>query len=86
MRLGILVNEGPFTHQASDTAYRFAEAALARGHEIWRVFFYDKNSDDDLTHIHGLADLKEVWLLGSKVTNGGAADLRERLPDVKVFY
>lgn len=40
MKLGILVNEGPFTHQASDTAYRFTEAALAKGHEIPRVFFY----------------------------------------------
>ena len=29
MKFGILVNEGPFTHQASDSAYRFAEAALA---------------------------------------------------------
>ena len=41
MKFGILVNEGPFTHQASDSAYRFAEAALARGHEIYRVFFYN---------------------------------------------
>jgi len=40
MKFGILVNEGPFTHQASDSAYRFAVAALARGHEVWRVFFY----------------------------------------------
>jgi tRNA 2-thiouridine synthesizing protein D len=40
MKLGILVNEGPFTHQASDTAYCFTEAALAKGHEISRVFFY----------------------------------------------
>ncbi len=40
MKIGILVNEGPFTHQASDTAYRFAVAALAKGHEIPRVFFY----------------------------------------------
>ncbi len=40
MKFGILVNEGPFTHQASDTAYRFTEAALAKGHEIPRVFFY----------------------------------------------
>ena len=40
MKFGILVNEGPFTHQASDSAYRFATAALAKGHEIWRVFFY----------------------------------------------
>ncbi len=40
MKLGILVNEGPYTHQASDTAYQFAKAALAKGHEISRVFFY----------------------------------------------
>jgi tRNA 2-thiouridine synthesizing protein D len=41
MKLGILVNEGPFTHQASDSAYRFAEAAIARGHDVSRVFFYN---------------------------------------------
>jgi tRNA 2-thiouridine synthesizing protein D len=40
MKFGILINEGPFTHQASDSAYRFATAALARGHGIYRVFFY----------------------------------------------
>jgi len=40
MKIGILVNEGPFTHQASDSAYRFAVAALNRGHQIYRVFFY----------------------------------------------
>lgn len=40
MKLGILVNEGPYTHQASDTAYQFTRAALAKGHEIYRVFFY----------------------------------------------
>ncbi len=40
MKFGILINEGPFTHQASDSAYRFAVAALAKGHEIYRVFFY----------------------------------------------
>ena len=40
MKLGILVNEGPYTHQASDTAYQFTKAALAKGHEVFRVFFY----------------------------------------------
>jgi tRNA 2-thiouridine synthesizing protein D len=40
MKFGIMVNEGPYTHQASDTAYQFAKAALAKGHEIYRVFFY----------------------------------------------
>ena len=40
MKIGILVNEGPFTHQTSDSAYQFASAALKKGHEITRVFFY----------------------------------------------
>jgi tRNA 2-thiouridine synthesizing protein D len=41
VKLAILVNEGPYTHQASDTAYLFAKAALEKGHEIFRVFFYN---------------------------------------------
>jgi tRNA 2-thiouridine synthesizing protein D len=41
MKIAIMITEGPFTHQASDTAYRFAVAALAKGHEIYRVFFYN---------------------------------------------
>lgn len=40
MKFGILLNEGPYQHQASDTAYKFVEAALEAGHEIFRVFFY----------------------------------------------
>ena len=40
MKIGILVNEGPFTHQASDSAYHFAKAALQKGHKVLRVFFY----------------------------------------------
>ena len=40
MKFSILVNEGPYTHQASDSAYRFTKAALDKGHEIFRVFFY----------------------------------------------
>jgi len=41
MKFAILINEGPFTHQASDSAYRFTVAAITRGHEIYRVFFYN---------------------------------------------
>jgi len=40
MKLAVMVNEGPYTHQASDTAYNFIVAALNAGHEIFRVFFY----------------------------------------------
>ena len=40
MKFGVLINEGPYQHQASDTAYKFIEAAIEEGHEIFRVFFY----------------------------------------------
>ncbi|MDJ0863483.1 MAG: sulfurtransferase complex subunit TusD [Gammaproteobacteria bacterium] len=40
MKFAIQVNEGPYQHQASDTAYQFTKAALEKGHEVFRVFFY----------------------------------------------
>jgi tRNA 2-thiouridine synthesizing protein D len=51
MKFGILVNEGPYQHQAADTAYQFAKAALAKGHQIHRVFFYHDgvNNSNKLT-------------------------------------
>ena len=40
MKLTIQVNEGPYQHQSADSAYFFAKAALEKGHEIYRIFFY----------------------------------------------
>ena len=40
MKLALMVSEGPYTHQASDSAWNFASAAIAKGHEVMRVFFY----------------------------------------------
>lgn len=40
MKFGVLVNEGPYQHQAADSAYQFVRAALDAGHEVFRVFFY----------------------------------------------
>ncbi len=40
MKFGIVINEGPYTHQAADTAYQFTKAVLEKGHEVYRVFFY----------------------------------------------
>ena len=40
MKFSVMVNEGPYTHQAADTAYHFTRAVLDAGHEIFRVFFY----------------------------------------------
>mgnify|MGYP002065624387 CR=1 FL=1 len=40
MKFAIQINEGPYQHQASDSAYQFTKAALEKGHEVFRVFFY----------------------------------------------
>jgi len=40
MKFSVQINEGPYTHEASDSAYLFVRAALEKGHEIFRVFFY----------------------------------------------
>jgi tRNA 2-thiouridine synthesizing protein D len=40
MKFALLVTEAPFGGQAAATALAFASAALARDHEIERVFFY----------------------------------------------
>jgi len=64
MKFGILVNEGPFTHQASDSAYQFAKSAIEKGHEVIRVFFYH----DGVNNANGLSEpqsddrnLVELW-------------------------
>jgi tRNA 2-thiouridine synthesizing protein D len=40
MKISIMVSEGPYTHQSSDSAYQFAKAVLEKGHELPRIFFY----------------------------------------------
>jgi len=40
MKFAIQVLEGPYNHEAADSAYHFTKAALAKGHEIVGLFFY----------------------------------------------
>jgi tRNA 2-thiouridine synthesizing protein D len=40
MEISIAVYGSPYGSQASETAYRYAQAALSLGHHIYRVFFY----------------------------------------------
>ena len=40
MKFTIQINEGPYQHESADTAYHFTKAALDKGHEIFRIFFY----------------------------------------------
>lgn len=40
MKYTVMINEGPYQHQSADSAIQFIRAALEKGHEIFRVFFY----------------------------------------------
>jgi len=40
MKIGVMILEGPYQHQAVDSAYLFIKAAIARGHEIAGIFLY----------------------------------------------
>lgn len=40
MKFALQINGGPNQSNAGHSAYRFINAALAGGHEIFRVFFY----------------------------------------------
>ncbi len=41
MKFSIQVNSSPYQAQAGETAYQFIKAALAMGHEVIRIFFYN---------------------------------------------
>lgn len=40
MKLAVLILEGPYNHEASDSAYNFIVAAVEKGHTIQGIFFY----------------------------------------------
>jgi hypothetical protein len=52
---------------------------------VWRVFLYEKNRDQDAAQIHGFPMLREIWLLGSKVTPPFVERLKAEFPKAKVF-
>ncbi|MGZ8201000.1 MAG: sulfurtransferase complex subunit TusD [Methylosarcina sp.] len=40
MKFAIQINSSPYRSNAGYTAFRFIDALLAEGHEVFRVFFY----------------------------------------------
>jgi tRNA 2-thiouridine synthesizing protein D len=75
MKFAIQINEGPYQHQASDSAYMFTKAALEKGHEIFRVFFYHDGVNngtrlttppqDDRNIVNRWAELAEQYKIES---------------------
>ncbi len=53
---------------------------------VWRAIFDDTNGKDpSLVLLKGLPALKELWLLGTKVTAKAADAFKEEHPKIKVY-
>ncbi len=89
MKFAIQINEGPYQHQASDSAYFFAKAALEKGHEISRVFFYHDGVNnasrlttppqDDRNIVNRWAELAEQYRIESPTTEDGKEVMQTEL-------
>ncbi len=72
MKFAIVINEGPYQHQASDTAYHFSKAVLTGGHEIVRIFYYHdgvNNGTNLATLPSDERDITQRWSALSKENN-----------------
>jgi tRNA 2-thiouridine synthesizing protein D len=75
MKFAIQVNEGPYTHQASDSAYHFTKAVLAAGHEVFRVFFYHDGVNNATRLTTPPQDDRNIVTRWSKLAQGSELDL-----------
>src|SRR3990167_3569090 len=75
MKIGILINEGPYTHEASDSAYLFCRAAIAKGHQIDRVFFYHDGVNNSTPLTEPPQDDRHIVNRWSKLAEEHGVDL-----------
>ena len=64
MKISIAIYGGPYSSQASHSALHFARAALAGGHELYRLFFYQDgvyNSNVLIQPPQDEDDLHQQW-------------------------
>ena len=52
---------------------------------VWRILFYEDHKDADLAQIHNLHSLKELWVIGSKISKDATEAFKEAFPDVTVY-
>jgi len=63
-KFSIVVNGGPYSHQAPLSAYHFARAILDQGHEIYRVFFYHDGvytANSAIAPPQDEPDIRKLW-------------------------
>ncbi|MGS2722449.1 sulfurtransferase complex subunit TusD [Porticoccus sp. GXU_MW_L64] len=64
MKFSLIVLGAPGSHQAATSALNFANAALASGHQIYRVFFYHDgvhSGSQLLTPPQGEKTIRQGW-------------------------
>jgi len=70
-----MVNEGPYTHQASDSALHFARAALEKGHLVTRIFFYSDGVYNANQFIQPQTDERNLVTMWSNLASQYKIDL-----------
>ena len=64
MKFAIVVHSAPYTSEGAHSALRFCQAALAAGHEIYRLFFF-RDGVHNLTSLSVVAqdeqNLQDQW-------------------------
>ena len=75
MKIAVSINEGPYQHQASDSAYLFCKAALEKGHEIRRVFFYNDGVNNASSLTEPPQDDRNIVQRWSKLAEQHGVDL-----------
>jgi tRNA 2-thiouridine synthesizing protein D len=75
MKFGILVNEGPYQHEASDSAYLFCKAAIAKGHTVGRVFFYHDGVNNSTKYTEPPQDDRHIVNRWAKLAEEHGVDL-----------
>jgi tRNA 2-thiouridine synthesizing protein D len=75
MKLAVMVNEGPYQHQSADSAYQFTKAALDKGHEISRVFFYHDGVNNGTRYGVPPQDDRNITQLWSELSKKHNLDL-----------
>ena len=75
MRYAIQVNASPYQSNTGYSAYQFIKAALAQGHEIFRVFFYHEGIYHAFKHNTPPDDELQLTKLWSALAEQRSLDL-----------
>jgi tRNA 2-thiouridine synthesizing protein D len=75
MKFAIQINGSPYQGEGSDTAYQFIKAALRKGHEIVRVFFYHDGVYNGLAYAMPPDDERPVVRRWSELAGHHGIDL-----------